>query len=186
MRLDLPQRPGPRPTTTPTNPHRQLDQRAPVALQDRLRDHALALPGVRRGPSVISVPGAVAFFLDRPPHPPAVPDLFGGEWGHIHPHDDGSLHLTVTSVLAEQLVRTGWGEHHVMVRAGLAPPILVMLYGPRDEHELAVTRSVVEAAYLAAGGARADAAGRPLAAGPVDVPSRVPRPLPRHGRGHHG
>lgn len=42
----VPTRSGPKPSTTPVNPHSQLDQTAPVELQDRLRDHALAPPGV--------------------------------------------------------------------------------------------------------------------------------------------
>lgn len=148
----LPPRAGSRPRTTPTNPHSQLDQRAPVAMQDGLRDYALGLPGVRGGRSNVSVPGAVAFFLDQPMHPPTVPDVFGGEWGHIHPHDDGSLHINVPTAMADRLIELGWAEYHVAVSAGALPPIVVMLYGPRDEGELAVARVIVEASYVAAGG----------------------------------
>lgn len=82
---DLPVRRGTRPATTPSNPHTQLEQIAPSELQDQARDHALALPGVRRGLSRVSVPGAVAFYLDTPVAEPAIPDILGGEWGHIHP-----------------------------------------------------------------------------------------------------
>ena len=146
-------RSGPRPSTTDVNPHTQLDQNAPVELQGQLRDHALSLPGVRAGTSNVSVPGAVAFFLDRPPRSAAVPDLFGGEWGHIHPHHDGSLHLILPTPDAERLIELGWAEFHNIVRRGLAPPVVVMVYGPRDEHEFAVVKQVVELAYLAAGGA---------------------------------
>jgi len=39
-----------------------------------------SLPGVRAGATNVSVPGAVAFFVNQPPRPAAVPDLFGGEW----------------------------------------------------------------------------------------------------------
>ena len=81
MSRDLPPRAGDRPRTTPVNPHTQLDQNAPTDLQDRLRDHALSLPGVRRGPSNVSVPGAVAFFLDRPPNPPACPTCSAASGG---------------------------------------------------------------------------------------------------------
>jgi len=63
----FPARIGPRPSTTEVNPHTQVDQNAPAGLQDQLRDHALSLPGVRAGTSNVSVPGAVAFFLDQPP-----------------------------------------------------------------------------------------------------------------------
>jgi len=149
----FPTRSGPRPSTADVNPHTQLDQNAPVELQDQLRDHALSLPGVRSGTSNVSVPGAVAFFLDKPPQPAAVPDLFGGEWGHIHPHHDGSLHLILPTPDAERLIELGWAEFHNIVTSGLAPPVVVMVYGPRDEHEFAVVKQVVELAYLAAGGA---------------------------------
>lgn len=131
-------------------------------MQDKLRDHALSLPRVRRGVSNVSVPGAVALFLDRPVQPPAIPDLFGGEWGHIRPPYDGSLHLNVPTALAERLIEHGWAEFHHVVDWGLVPPYVIMLYGLRDE--LAVARAVVEAAYLAVGGARTDGTGRQPAA----------------------
>lgn len=158
----FPVRSGPRPSTTPVNPHTQLDQNAPIELQDRLRDHALSLPGVRRGRSNVSVPGAVAFFLDDPPRPATLPDVFGGEWGHIHPHSDGSLHLNVPTPEAERLIELGWAEFHNVVERGLAPPIVIMLYGPRDEDELRVAEHVVELAYLAAGGETQTAEGRSI------------------------
>lgn len=157
-----PVRRGPRPATTPTNPHTQLEQIAPVDLQERLRDHALALPGVRRGRSQVSVPGAIAFYLDEPAEEPQLPDLFGGEWGHIHPHHDGSLHLNVPTELAETLIEAGWAEYHTLVPRGHLPPLVVMVYGPRDEDEYAVCAAIVEEAYLANGGARHDADGRVL------------------------
>lgn len=160
--FDLPARRGPRPTTTPTNPHTQLDQNAPVELQNRLRDHALSLPGVRRGVSRVSVPGNVAFFLDEPAKAPSIPDILGGEWGHIHPHSDGSLHLNVPTALAERVIEAGWAEFHTLVAPGVLPPLVIMLYGPRDDDELDVCEAVVEEAYRAAGGARTGPDGRAL------------------------
>lgn len=158
----LPVRGGARPATTPSNPHTQLEQIAPVELQDRLRDHALSLPGVRRGESNVSVPGAVAFYLDDPVEPSRMPNLFGGEWGHIHPHSDGSLHLNLPTELAERLIAAGWAEYHSLVGRGYLPPLVVMLYGPRDEAELAFCAAAVEETYLANGGSRHDASGRAL------------------------
>jgi len=64
-RFGLSARPGSRPRTTPTNPHVQLDQNAPLELQELLFERARALPGVRVEPSMISVPGARAFVLGR-------------------------------------------------------------------------------------------------------------------------
>lgn len=158
----LPQRPGTRPATTPTNPHTQLDQIAPVELQDRLRDHALSLPGVRPGSSRVSVPGSIAFYLDEPITDSIMPNLFGGEWGHIHPHSDGSLHLNVPTELAERLIQAGWAEYHSLAARGAIPKLVVMLYGPRDEAELDVCISIVEEAYRVNGGASHDSSGRTL------------------------
>ena len=56
-------RAGPRPRTTPTNPHTQLEQNAPPHLQEKLFAIAQSLPGVVVGPSGVSVPGARAFHL---------------------------------------------------------------------------------------------------------------------------
>jgi hypothetical protein len=117
---------------------------------------------VRAGRSNVSVPGAVAFFLDDPPRPATLPDLFGGEWGHIHPHHDGSLHVNLPTQQAERLIELGWGEYHNVVKLGLVPPIVIMLYGPRDEGELSAAQLVLEIAYLAAGGATATADGRAI------------------------
>lgn len=160
--MKLPKRPGPRPATTPTNPHVQLEQNAPVELQAQLRDHALSLPGVRRGESRISVPGTIAFFLDEPVESPTIPDILGGEWGHIHPEYDGSLHVNVSTELADALIAAGWAEYHCLVPPGIVPPIVVMLYGPRDDEDLRVCSAMVEEAYLAAGGKRTDDSGRAL------------------------
>jgi hypothetical protein len=82
-----------------------------------------------------------------------VPDVFGGEWGHVHSRHDGSLHLIVPAPDAGRLIGLGWAESHNIVTRGLAPPVVVMVYGPRGQHELAVVKQVIELAYLAAGGA---------------------------------
>lgn len=149
---NLPNRKGPKPETTPSNPHTQLEQIAPVDLQDQARDYAFSLPGVRRGPSRVSVPGAIAFYLDSPAAEPSIPDILGGEWGHIHPHSDGSLHLNLPTEVAEKFIETGWAEYHTLVGKGMLPPIVVMVYGPRDEEELDVVKLAIDESYKAAGG----------------------------------
>lgn len=149
---NLPRRNGPRPGTTPSNPHTQLEQIAPVDLQDRARDYALSLSGVRRGPSRVSVPGAIAFYMDSPAAERRIPDILGGEWGHIHPHSDGSFHLNLPTKVAELLIDAGWAEYHTLVGKGMLPPIVVMVYGPRDEDELSVVKLAIDESYKAAGG----------------------------------
>ena len=61
----FPRRVGPRPRTTPTNPHTQLDQNAPLELQQEIADFMFGLGCVREVPSLISVPGARAMWLQE-------------------------------------------------------------------------------------------------------------------------
>src|SRR5687767_2504102 len=90
----LPTRAGPRPRTTPTNPHTQLDQQPEdPAVAEELARRVFALPGVVEQPSGISVPGARALTLaagERAGPPEAF--LIGREFAHLHPSPDFSLH----------------------------------------------------------------------------------------------
>lgn len=154
----LPLRAGPRPQTTPTNPHTQLDQQPAGSAPRRALEAALAdLPGVHRGPSRISVPGAVALLLD-----PAVaagpPEAFmiSGEFAHLHPDPDHSLHVALPPQLAEQAVQAGWAEQHPVARRGLIPPGSVMLYAPRDDTEVDVVAGLVRASWSWASGSTPD------------------------------
>ena len=65
-------RDGVRPTTTPTNPHTQLTQNAPPALQERVFEFARALGEVVVGRSAVSVPGAGVSFSDTAASGPGV------------------------------------------------------------------------------------------------------------------
>jgi hypothetical protein len=145
----LPQRAGPRPRTTPTNPHTQLDQQPDDArLVEELARRVLALPGVVEQPSGISVPGARALTL-APGEPAGPPEAFliDREFAHLHPAPDHSLHAMLPLDAARAAVDAGWAEPHPVARMGLIPPTAVMLYAPRDEAELDVIESLVRAAH---------------------------------------
>ncbi|GAA3689446.1 hypothetical protein GCM10022224_063630 [Nonomuraea antimicrobica] len=49
-------------------------------------------------------------------------------------------------------METGWAEPHPLVHEGRCPPTLVMLYGPRDEDELAVVWELVRRSHAFASG----------------------------------
>jgi hypothetical protein len=147
--LALPQRAGPRPRTTPSNPHTQLDQQPiDVALVHELARRLFALPGVLEQPSGISVPGARALTLagDEPTGPPEA-FMVGREFAHLHPAPDHSLHAMLPLELADEAIDLGWAEIHPVARRGLIPPNAVMLYAPRDEDELAVVEDLVRASH---------------------------------------
>jgi phospholipase/carboxylesterase len=152
-RFDLSARPGPRPRTTPTNPHIQLDQNAPPELQELLFERARALAGVRVEPSMISVPGARAFVLgEEVASGPLEAFMIGREFAHLHPPTDGSLHMMLPLKLAGAVDSHGWGELHPVARMGVIPPNAMMVYGPRDEGELEVVCELLRASHAFATG----------------------------------
>jgi len=140
-------RAGPRPRTTSTNPHTQLDQIAPRDLQERVFAFASSLTGVVVGPSPVSVPGARAFQLPGSTHAAAGAFMVGREFAHIHPPSDGSLHMVLPPDIVERVIENGWAERHPLAgRYGL-PAHIVMVYGPRDEDELGVVKDLVSASH---------------------------------------
>ncbi|MPZ74750.1 MAG: phospholipase [Nitriliruptorales bacterium] len=148
----LPVRRGPRPQTTTTNPHTQLDQQpTDPTVRERLAARVFALPGVQERPSMISVPGARALCLDQPKGPRDA-FLVAGEFAHLHPPPDLSLHVVLPPRLVEATIDAGWAEIHPAARRGMIPPNVVMLYAPRDDDDLRVIESLVEASWAYAAG----------------------------------
>jgi phospholipase/carboxylesterase len=145
-------RPGPPPSTTPTNPHTQLTQNAPNDLQERVLAYASSLPGVVVGPSAVSVPGARAFHL--PSSSNAAPEAFmvGREFAHLHPPSDGSLHMVLAPDLVDGVIENGWAERHPLAGRHGLPTNIVMVYGPRDDDELAVVEGLLRASHTFATG----------------------------------
>jgi phospholipase/carboxylesterase len=154
LRIQLPERPGPRPEATRPSreqafPHKQTSQNAPPDMQEALFRRAAALPGVTVGDSLVSVPGARAFHLDPAlARGPARAFQRGREFAHIHPVQDGSLHATLPPDLYQEVLDKGWGEPHPVSGT-------MMLWGPRDEQELEIVWTLVRASYAYATGGNA-------------------------------
>ena len=149
----LPERRGPRPQTTPTNPHMQLDQLPAGRVLATLADLLFALPGVGEQPSAISVPGARALWLEPDDaRGPREAFLVGREFAHLHPPPEGSLHVALPPSLAAEAIERGWAEIHPVARLGLIPGNVVMLYAPRDDPEVAVVLGLVRSALAFARG----------------------------------
>jgi len=153
--MNLPPRKGPRPHTTPSAPHIQLDQNAPAEMQAALRARVYALADVEERQTTVSDPRARAIWLKStaPDKPPEGVQAFlnSREIGHFHPWD-GSLHIALPPDVARAAVEAGWAEPHPMALMGAVPESIVMLYGPRDEHELEVVYDLIVAAVRNAGG----------------------------------
>ena len=112
----LPARRGPppalrRPSAERPGPHQQLSQLAPLELQEALFALGRSLPGVTTGRSLVSLPGARAFFLDpAQAQGPEAAFQAGTELALIHAPFDGSLHVTLPDAIAQEVIRQGWGE----------------------------------------------------------------------------
>jgi hypothetical protein len=140
-------RAGARPKTTPTNPHTQLDQNAPRALQEQLFARASGLANVIVGPSLVSVPGARAFHLPWCRRPAPAGFMVEREFAHLHPASDGSLHMTLPPAIVDQVIANGWAERHPLAGKHGLPDNIVMVYGPRDAAELELVAALLAASH---------------------------------------
>ena len=149
----LPARTGPRPAVSAGIPQEQRSDNAPADLQEQLFSRVAALPGVTTGQSAISVPGARGLMLTGPQQGPD--DAFlvpsAGEFAHLHPGRDGSMHLALPLALATDLIAKGWGVAHPLAGVRLTPGV-VMLFGPRDATELDTTVAIVATSHAWAAG----------------------------------
>jgi hypothetical protein len=129
-------------------PHQQLDQIAPLSLQEELWSRMQGLEGVRAGRSGVSLPESRALHLE-PSLVSGPPEAFlvGTEFAHLHGATDGSLHLALPAAEAAEAIEKGWAEPHPLARHGVLPTNLVMVYGPRDEAELETVWRLVLASY---------------------------------------
>jgi Family of unknown function (DUF5519) len=136
--VTLQHRPGSRPDTSSSGPHRQLNQQATPELWGRLVYEAFRLPHVVEGTSQVSPASSRALLFDDletpvtpgtslAPRPPLEP-------AHLHGVTDTSMHLCLPGDRAAEVCEKGWGEPH-----GYADhDTEIMVYGPRDQHELDV------------------------------------------------
>ncbi|GAA3250004.1 hypothetical protein GCM10017691_61490 [Pseudonocardia petroleophila] len=150
----LPVRGGPPPEVTTTTPQSQVTQTAPAALQEELWTRLTALDAVTTAAATVGPEGTRSLLLDRtaatgPDSAYLLPDL--GEFAHLHPDPDGSLHAALPDELAYDAIAKGWAVPHplagVRVHSGT-----VLVPGPRDAGEVDVVAGIVAAAHRHATG----------------------------------
>jgi phospholipase/carboxylesterase len=149
----LPPRAGDRPAVSVGIPQEQRSDTAPAELQEQLFARIAALPGVTSRPSMISVPGARGLMLAPPRLGPT--DAFlvpaWGEFAHLHPGYDGSLHLALPPALAADAIARGWAVAHPLAGVRLTPG-MVLIYGPRTAHELDIVTAIAATSHHWAAG----------------------------------
>jgi len=141
----LHRRRGPRPATTGTVPHQQIDVEAVPEVNAELFRRALALPGVENRPSTFSLPGARGMWIGDEVQITRPDQIVSGrEFAHIHP--DGSLHASLPSDRALEAVEAGWAEPQPIAEE-LGVPGLVMIYTPQTLDELESVLQLVVDSY---------------------------------------
>ncbi|KAK2022277.1 hypothetical protein LX32DRAFT_203841 [Colletotrichum zoysiae] len=145
----LPYRPGPRPLVAGIAPQRQLDQHGTLphyhALRRTLEGLAAGNParfGTAR--SCLEKHGLGLFAR----HPVNV--TCNGEVCHVH-DSDHSLHMNLHPEDIREVLAKGWGQRHPLAWKGSflrmpVPEEFVMVYAPRDDHELSIVCRIIEAA----------------------------------------
>lgn len=147
-------RPGEKPTATFEIPHQQLDQPAPIAVQEELIDAIAALPGVLLWDSPNSLPGAIGWVLGESLDVDENGDLIAGsEFGHQH-REVGSMHLSLPAVASQIVREKGWAVLHPFsaVILGSREVDFLLVYAPRDTEDLQTIWLIVQAAYAFAQG----------------------------------
>ncbi|MEV7542697.1 luciferase family protein [Streptomyces sp. NPDC089915] len=145
--LTLTPREGAAPKVFGPAPHGQGSQISPIMLQEELWGRMRALPYVYMAPTLVSVPHARSLFLPEGVGTgPAEAFQRGREWAHIHPHHDGSLHLTLPKEAEEDVISAGWGVHHPV-------QAVTLVYGPRTYAELETVWKIIQFSYRYAVGA---------------------------------
>ncbi|MBE4716592.1 luciferase family protein [Pseudarthrobacter sp. AB1] len=144
----LPARSGARPEVSWSIPQEQRTDNSPRHIQEQLLSRISALPGVTTRQSAISVPGAHGFMIERAPGAPL--DAFlvpqAGEFAHLHPDYDGSLHLALPPALARDAITKGWAVAHPLAGIRLTPG-MSMIYGPRNISELDIVTGIIQTSH---------------------------------------
>lgn len=145
--ITLPKRKGDKPLTGAQPPHLQLSDQSPRDIYNAMARWAFTeVPAsigiVREEPTRISLPSARALWLDETIDSKVqlMPPKGSREFAHLHA--DGSWHLVVKEEEVEHIVEQGWGERHPRYERGV---LEVMVYAPRNEDELTVLKTLVQA-----------------------------------------
>jgi len=149
---NLPKRQGNKPVIAPfAVPHRQVDQHNTFAvrvLQTKVFDDQVANSNnhLIYKNSYLEIHNPSIFLKDSASGNPSIVSVSHAEIGHIH-KIDGSMHLILSPSDTKEVIEKGWGELHGLAGANSkAAKTYMMIYSPRDENELAVTRQILEAA----------------------------------------
>ena len=143
---NLPIRESPRPVTTDSIPHIQIDVEAVPELSAELLRRVSKIAGVELRSTVVGRSGSTGFWLNEDINL-ARPDAIvrGREFAHLHP--DGSLHASLSPELAVKAIEAGWAIQHPWAAKKRGLNGFVMIYTPVSKSELEVVFDLVMESY---------------------------------------
>ena len=143
----LPIRRGKRPVTIRGPLHVQCGGHGDDALLGQLVGKVIAWPDVDAGPLPIGSAGLVSLRIgeDVATEDPSV-FITGREFARVL-FGSPTIYLTLPLSCAHWAIVRGWAEPHFSVRFRLMPPGTMVVYTPRDEHELVVCQSLFRVSY---------------------------------------
>lgn len=146
--FNLPKRNGAKPTIAPfAVPHRQMDQHNDTLirnLQKKIFDAQVAdkASDLVYKTSYLERNNAGIFLRDSAAGNPTIVAVSHAEVGHIHP-SDGSMHIILSPSDTKEVIEKGWGELHGLAGEGRAAKTYMMIYAPRNEMELEITKKIL-------------------------------------------
>lgn len=144
--LELPDRKTPVPLTTNGVPHVQIGITPVPEISDAMLARVSDIPGVEIRRTVISLPGALGFWLSEDVALARPEVIVGGrEFAHIHP--DGSLHASLPPELSVQAARAGWAVAHPWADQRAGWEGFAMIFTPQNAEELDVVIDLIRASY---------------------------------------
>lgn len=143
---ELPIRETPVPRTTNGVPHVQIGVQPVPEISAALLTRVSGNPGVEVRDTVVSLPGALGFWINEDVSLARPEVIVGGrEFAHLHP--DGSLHASLPPELAKRAIGAGWAVGHPWADQRPGWEGFVMIFTPVTLEELEVTFALIQESY---------------------------------------
>ena len=149
--VDLSKREGQRPIIAPfAVPHRQMNQHNDTIIRNKQKQIfdaqvADANYNLIYKMSYLERHSPGIFLKDSAAGNQTIVPVSHAEVGHIHP-TDGSMHIILSPCDTKEVIEKGWGELHGLAGQDRAAKTYLMIYSPRNEMELEITKKILEAA----------------------------------------
>ena len=142
----LPNRETQVPRTTSGVPHIQIGIEPVPEISAELLRRVAEIPGVDIRQTVVSLPGALGFWISNDIEL-ARPEVIAGgrEFAHLHP--DGSLHASLPPELSREASKAGWAVAHPWADQRPGWEGFAMIFTPQSEAELDVVFDLVLQSY---------------------------------------